>query len=113
MINWNTLTSSAQLDEIDRLSHSQTILIFKHSTTCPISSMAKYRLEDQWKFGEEEEPLIYYLDLLSYRPLSSAIADRYSVHHESPQLLVIKKGECILESSHLGINLAEVEEVVG
>jgi len=113
MIDWNTLSSLEQLDEIDQLSHQRTVLIFKHSTTCPISGMAKYRLEDQWQFPEGEAPKIYYLDLLNYRSISNAIAERYSVHHESPQLLVIKEGECILESSHLGINLAEVAEVVG
>lgn len=111
MIDWNTLSGLEQLDEIDSLSHQQTVLIFKHSTTCPISSMAKYRLEDQWQYPSGQAPKIYYLDLLNYRAISNAIAERYSVHHESPQLLVIKKGECVLESSHLAINLAEVEDV--
>ncbi|MBU3676751.1 MAG: DUF2847 family protein, partial [Chitinophagaceae bacterium] len=49
-------------------------------------------------------------DLIAYRPISQAIAERFQVHHESPQILLIHKGECILDASHNGIIPAEIEE---
>jgi bacillithiol system protein YtxJ len=54
----------------------------------------------------------YLLDLLSYRELSNTIATRLQVHHESPQVLVVKDGQCCYDESHLSINSEEVEEVL-
>ena len=47
---------------------------------------------------------VYLLDLLNYRDLSNQIADDFNVNHESPQLLVIKDGECYKHSSHTSIH---------
>ncbi len=86
-------------------------MIFKHSTTCSISATAKSRLERQWADVGLGQVTPYYLDLLSYRPISNKIAEEFSVRHESPQLLVIKDGECQYHGSHLGINLQEVKKL--
>ena len=109
MIDWNTIQSTKQIDRILERSKSIPCLIFKHSTTCPISSMAKYRLEGDWSFSKEElEP--YYLDLLSFRNISNQIAETFEVHHESPQVLVIRNGHCVYDASHLGITVDELKE---
>jgi hypothetical protein len=51
----------------------------------------------------------YYLDLLHHRPLSNLIAEKFSVNHESPQLLLIKNGECTYDESHNGISMQELK----
>jgi bacillithiol system protein YtxJ len=110
MISWNNITTVAQLDAIAERSNTVACLILKHSTTCSISSMAKTRLERHWDFDAADiEP--YYLDLLSFRPISAAIAERFEVHHESPQVLLIRNGECIYDASHLDISVKELREV--
>jgi bacillithiol system protein YtxJ len=50
----------------------------------------------------------YYLDLIAHRPLSNKIADLFKVHHESPQVLVIKDGKCIYDESHLAISMTDI-----
>ena len=55
---------------------------------------------------------LYFLDILNYRGLSNQIAEDFHVHHQSPQLLLIKNGECILEQSHSGISLDEALTVL-
>ena len=35
---------------------------------------------------------------------------RFSVHHESPQVLLIRNGECTYDASHLDISVAELHE---
>ena len=47
---------------------------------------------------------VYYLDILNYRAISNAIAERFEVQHQSPQLIVIKEGKAIAHASHEGIN---------
>lgn len=108
-MSWKELVSMEQIDSIVTKSQQTPCLIFKHSTRCSISSVAKNRLESNWAFSTEElEP--YYLDLLSHRDISAAIAERFHVHHESPQIILLSKGECILDASHLDINVREIAE---
>ncbi len=109
MINWNKLENPQQLNEIVESSKDKPVLIFKHSTTCPISSMAKMRLEGDWDFSEDEVDA-FYLDLLRFRPISNLIAEDFKVHHESPQVLLIRGGECTYDASHLDITVAELRE---
>ncbi|MBO9732193.1 MAG: bacillithiol system redox-active protein YtxJ [Chitinophaga sp.] len=109
-MNWKTLTSEEQLSEINAVSANQPIAIFKHSTRCSISSMAKARLE---RAAEPEGLTFYYLDLISYRPVSNKIAEMYRVEHESPQILVIRNGECIYNESHSGILMDEIVAQAG
>ena len=39
-----------------------------------------------------------------------AIAEKFKVHHESPQVLVIINGECTYDESHMGISMDEIIE---
>ena len=110
-MQWNPLASEHKVTEIINRSHEVPCLIFKHSTRCEISAIAKYRLESDWDFASNQlEP--YYLDLLSYRAVSAHIADAFQVHHESPQVLLIQGGECIYDASHLDISIAELHEAM-
>lgn len=88
----------------------KAVLIFKHSTRCSISAMAKNRFEREWV--DNPKIPVYYLDLLKHRDISDAIADRLSVNHESPQVLVVKNGKCIYHASHNVISVKEILETV-
>ena len=44
-MHWIDLTDELQLDKIKESSNQKAQLIFKHSTRCAISSMAKSRLD--------------------------------------------------------------------
>jgi bacillithiol system protein YtxJ len=108
-MNWNTINSIKDIEELKNDSSSQVFMIFKHSTTCSISAMAKSRLEKKWDF-EEKEIKPYYLDLLSYRPISAFIAETFQVHHESPQAILIQNGASFFDTSHLDITVDELHE---
>lgn len=103
-IPWQALTSLEQLEEIKKESLEQPVVIYKHSTTCGISGMVMNRLERNWKESLAHVK-IYYLDLLTYRSISHAIADTFQVYHESPQILIVKDGHAIYDASHMGISV--------
>lgn len=109
---WLPLTQPDQLTDLAQSSHEQPVLIFKHSTTCSISAAAKSKIERQWADSGLAEMPLYYLDLLRFRPLSAQIAEQFGVRHESPQLLLIKDGECRYDASHMGIRLSDVKAKV-
>lgn len=102
-LKWIPLTSLEQIEEIKEKSKTETILIFKHSTRCGISRMVIKRFEAL--FAEEHQQLkVYYLDLLNYRNVSDEVGYRFQVMHQSPQLLVIKNGVSVYNTSHYDIS---------
>jgi bacillithiol system protein YtxJ len=106
-MDWKNLTSIDQLETITANSFNTPQVLFKHSTRCSISSMALNRLESSTPPTGID---FYLLDLLQHRDLSAAIADKFKVHHESPQVLVIMSGECTFYESHMGISMDEIAE---
>ena len=106
-MNWITLSNAADINAIKEASFAQPQLIFKHSTRCSISSMAKSRLE---RATPAPNTQFHYLDLIANRNISALIADTFDVEHESPQVLLIKKGECVYDESHSGISMDEISE---
>lgn len=104
-MEWINLRSENQLDELITKSATRPQIIFKHSTRCSISAVAKNRL-DKEKAPEEMD--FYYLDLINFRSLSNKVAAIFKVYHESPQVLVIKNGECIYDESHMGISMKAI-----
>jgi len=104
-MNWIPLTSPEQLEEIRIKSKEKPQVIFKHSTRCSISSMALSRLERSESVAGID---FYYLDLIAYRNISAKIAEIFEVEHESPQLLLVRNGECIYDESHYGITMEDV-----
>ena len=108
-MNWTPIDQIHDVEAIIERSKSTPCLILKHSTTCPISSLAKHRLEKQWSDSESDiEP--YYLDLLRYRDISHHIATTFGVRHESPQVLLIKNGQSVYDASHLDIRVDELRQ---
>ena len=109
-INWIPLTQVEQIEEIKERSKLVPQMIYKHSTRCGTSSIVKRRLE------KNQPPVFiefYFLDLIKYRAISNKIADEFKVHHESPQVLLIRNGECVYEESHMGIRMEEMVNLVG
>jgi bacillithiol system protein YtxJ len=108
-MNWTLIESADQLDSIKNKTGNS--IIFKHSTRCSISMMAKKRFELEWDVLPQDVSL-YFLDLIKHRELSAKIASDFHVHHESPQMLLIKDGECILDQSHGEISVEEAVTVL-
>ncbi len=112
-MNFLNLESEDDLEEIISVSFSDkklSVAIFKHSSRCAISTMAKARLSTKWNFDEELP--IYLLDLIVHRNLSNLIAQKFKVEHQSPQILLIKNGVCIFNASHLNISVREIKSVL-
>lgn len=108
-MNWIELNHISQLDEISSISFERPQVIFKHSTRCSISMVANRRLSDSKQPNNTD---FYFLDLIQHRDISNAIAEKFSVFHESPQVLLIHKGECVYDESHGGIQMIELEEEI-
>ena len=111
-MNWIKLESENQLTEIQQKSHSENVLIFKHSTRCSISRAALDRLERSWNPEEIKNVQPYYLDLITHRTVSNQIAENFDVEHQSPQVILIKGGQAVYDRSHFDIDFKSIKEAV-
>ncbi len=100
--------NSQTLDEWLTRSHEQPVILFKHSTTCPISSGA-YR--EMTRLGQDagEVGLII---VQSARDVSREIEKRTGVRHESPQALVLRNEQVVWSASHWDITADAVAQAV-
>lgn len=110
-INWITLETEDQLQKAIEASFQKPVVLFKHSTRCSISSMAKSRLERNWDFSSDDLD-IYYLDLIAFRNVSNKIASDLSVEHASPQILVLDKGKVSFHTSHNDISVEAIQSAL-
>ena len=106
---WIKLEDLDGLTKIDELSILKSVAIFKHSTRCPISSMAMTRIEKHIKPGIID---IYLLDLIAFRDVSNAITEKYKIEHQSPQILLINKGMCFYNDSHTSITFERIVQTL-
>lgn len=78
-----------------------THVLFKHSSRCFLSTRALGQVE---RFLAENPTVsVYMIDVIGERTLSTRIADRLDVRHESPQAILIKDGFAVWHASHLAV----------
>ena len=100
------LTTDEELQAVFERSSDRPQLIFKHSSTCPISGAAHSQMLS-YLAGSPAPGVDYSLIVVqTSRPLSSQVAERLGVRHESPQALLVEDGAAIWNASHFDITVA-------
>ncbi len=107
MADYHSLRSAADFEALVEKSHTERVAILKHSTTCPVSSLAKARIDRALATDSLSVP-VYLLDLLRFRSVSALVAESLAVRHESPQLIVVESGRAVQAASHLAIDPAAI-----
>lgn len=109
---WQAIETEAQLTAAIEESHQKPVMLFKHSIRCGISEGAKQGLMGDWDI-DPNEMAFYYLDLITYRPISNKIAADLGVTHQSPQIILVKNGKAVFDTSHHRISVAEIKKALG
>jgi bacillithiol system protein YtxJ len=100
--NFINVDSLERLDSIFAESHTRRVVLFKHSSTCGISS-GVYR---------EVATLTSDVNIVviqTNRDVSNAIADRTGIRHESPQAIVLSRGKAAYHASQYDIEAIQIE----
>ena len=108
---WNVISTENEVLDIIEKSALKPQIIFKDSVTCGISAFAKERLTNDYGLIESEADFNY-LDLLSYRAISSFIATKLEVIHQSPQIIVLVDRKVIFRDSHHSIDAKKIAEKI-
>jgi len=88
------------------------VVLFKHSTQCPVSAAAD---EEYRAFAgtHPDSALFTHLDLLAHRDVSNAIARRLDVRHESPQAIVLRGNQIVAVLNHDEITANALTALLG
>ncbi len=93
------LATTADLDAA--LAAPGPFLLFKHSTTCPISAAAY----DEYLAFRERDPALRtaVVRVIEERPVSNHATAVLGIRHESPQALLTVNGAVVWNASHRAI----------
>jgi len=103
---FNEIHDAAELDAVFEKSNEQPVVLFKHSTTCPISAGVYQEISN----ADADINLIV---VQRARDISQALAEKTGVRHESPQALVLKNGKVVYHASHYDVTASDVEKNLG
>jgi len=110
--SWNTISEKEKLNILLNRSEEYPQLIYKHSTRCSVSYVAKQEL-DQHKETLSDHADLHLINVIEQRDLSNLIAERLNVRHESPQVLVLKNRQVIWSGSHWSVKGKEILSKIG
>lgn len=113
MTDIRRLTSLDQWQQAIEGSEERPLLIFKHSTSCPISAGAHEEFANYAKDSAASKVDFAIVHVIEERPVSNAIADRLGVQHQSPQAILVEKGQPAWHESHWGITYDFLVEKLG
>jgi len=108
------LTHLQHIDQLDALlaeSSDRPLLLFKHSASCGTSFEALDELIDH--LNDERLPALYaMITVQTHRDLSTAVARRLGVRHETPQALLIREGRVVWSASHFRVTGGALEAAI-
>ncbi|MBA3693627.1 MAG: bacillithiol system redox-active protein YtxJ [Acidobacteria bacterium] len=99
------IRNTEELDALIEKSNEQAIVLFKHSTTCPISAGVYQEISN----ADADINLIV---VQRARDVSSAVAEKTGIRHESPQAFVVKNGKVVYHASHYDVTASDVEKML-
>lgn len=93
-------------------SSQRPLVVFKHSTTCPVSANAHEEFRNYLNGSPREDVDYLLVKVIESRPVSNKIAEDTGVKHESPQIIYIDKGAKVWTASHWSVTKAHISAVL-
>jgi len=103
--HFTQVTDTSALEQLLARSKDVPVILFKHSTTCPISGAAY----EQMSKVKADVSLVV---VQRAREVSNEIATRTGIRHESPQAIIFRNGHAVWNASHFDITARAVEQAV-
>ena len=97
-----TLRDVAHIDSLVADSFDRPLVIFKHSRSCGTSHEAQDELQAHLAQAPRDATYVM-ITVQEQRPLSDAIAQRFSLRHETPQVLVVRDGKLVWSATHFRV----------
>lgn len=104
------LKTETDVDVMLKASSKDFIMLFKHSTRCPVSS---YAWSEFNQFAGNSPISCYRVLVVEEKTLSLHLAKVLGVTHQSPQAILFKDKEVKWHASHYDITQSALEKATG
>ncbi len=104
---FHELTSDADWDDALAQSEENPVLVFKHSSTCPVSEKAHTQMTE---LAEEEDVPVYQVVVQENRSVSDRIETDLDVTHETPQAILLHDASPMFDTSHFNVTADTLRE---
>lgn len=99
MAVFKEITSFQELGQILDESYQHQIILFKHSTICPVSSRAWREVQNYIK-ESSDEVMVGMIKVIESRPVSNQVTVDLGLKHQSPQVLLVRERKVLWHASH-------------
>lgn len=111
MAEFKETSNSLALSEILNESCQRKVIIFKHSTMCPISARAWQEVQD-FISQSPNEVLVTMIKVIESRPVSNQVAEELGVKHQSPQVLLVCDRKALWNASHQAVTKSNITKAL-
>lgn len=111
MAQFKEIKNSQEWGEILDESSRRKIILFKHSTTCPISACAWREVQD-FLLESQDEVLVVMIKVIESRAVSNQVTEELGVMHQSPQALLISERKVVWHVSHQAVTLEKITKAL-
>lgn len=103
MFKWLSKSNDSPAEEpssfdFDAVRAAEIAVLFKHSRTCPVSWAASKEVQ-RFRANYPSVP-VYTVTVQQQRQISNQIEDWTGIRHESPQIIVLRRGVVAYSASH-------------
>lgn len=99
------------LEKVWDVSKEKPVLLFKQSTTCPISGAAFAEFQTFLK-NNEANIASYFVKVRETREVSNKISEELDIQHQSPQIFLVKNSKSVWNASHNNITVDSITEAL-
>lgn len=103
------LTSEAEWDDARTASEDGPVLIFKHSSACPVSAQAH---DEMAELAEDTDLSIYRVVVQENRSVSDAVEADLDVRHETPQVILLRDRRPVFDTSHFEVTADTIRDAL-
>ncbi|MEK3883471.1 bacillithiol system redox-active protein YtxJ [Paenibacillus sp. PL2-23] len=111
-MTYKEITTIEQWEEAFRQSDERPVVLFKHSTTCPVSANAHEEFNRYLSDSPKDGVDYLLVKVIESRPVSNKIAEDTGVKHESPQIMYIDNKAKVWTASHWSVTKAHISAVL-
>lgn len=107
MAELKELTTAKDLEKTLEESCERKVLLFKHSTQCPISAHA-WREVQNYIQQSSDDVQVALIKVIESRPISNQAAIELGIKHESPQIFLLINKNVVWHTSHQAITQVNI-----
>ncbi|MBU5466814.1 bacillithiol system redox-active protein YtxJ [Virgibacillus sp. MSJ-26] len=111
MAQLTELLTKEDLEKAWDMSKEKPVLLFKQSTTCPISAEA-FKQYNAFIDETDLDVGTYFVKVRETRELSNQIAEETGIQHQSPQIFLVKDKQVLWNTSHSSITQGAIKEAL-